>query len=226
MSNYGISETWRTCIIKLFNVIYLIMNLIKKAGTRTMADYKLNYVDDGKIYILGEFDETISQNVVPEFTKLIAAKKDQKNAEINIYINSHGGYENELLALQALCDLARKEGIKIVTYVLGIAYSCGSLLAVYGDKRYMYKDAMNLMHLGETTKTVKTPLQLERINKFVNEFFERTIQTYKKCTKMPEKEIRKRLEDDKYFLNAQECLKYGLCDEIIGEKEITENCKR
>lgn len=191
-----------------------------------MADYKLNYVDDGKVYILGEFDETISQNVVPEFTKLISTKKDQKNAEINIYINSNGGYVKELLALHTLCDLARKEGIKIITYVIGIAYSCGSLLAVYGDKRYMYKNATNLMHLGQATKTIQTPLQLERISKHVGEFFETTIQIYKQCTKMSEKEIRKKLEDDDYYLNAQECLKYGLCDEIIGEKEITENCKR
>lgn len=180
------------------------------------STFKLNYVDNGSIYILGDFDETISQNVIPEFKKLIDSKKAFKDSTIDIYINSRGGYEKELMGMQMMCDLARKDGIKINTYVLGYAYSCGSLLAVYGDKRYMYKNASNLMHLGECSKPAKTPLQLERIKKHLDEFFESTIQTYVTRTKMPEKEIRKQLSDDRYYLNAQECLKYGLCDEIIG----------
>jgi len=182
-----------------------------------MADQILNYVNDDRIYILGDFDETISQYVVPEFVKIIDKKKGLKNPSIDIYINSRGGYEKELMGMQMLCDMARKEGITINTYVLGYAYSCGSLLAVYGDKRYMYKNASNLMHLGECDKSARTPLQLERINKHLNEFFESTIQTYIKHTKMSEEEIRKQLSDDRYYLNADECLKYGLCDEIIGD---------
>ena len=185
----------------------------------------LNCVNDGKVYVLGDFDDTISQNIVPEFTKLITTKKEQKNPEIQIYINSRGGYAKELLALHTLCDLARKEGIKIVTYVMGYAHSCGSLLAIYGDKRYMYKNATHLMHLGQATRTVQTPLQLERVNKNISEFFETTIKIYKESTRMTEKEIRKKLEDDDYYLNATECLKYGLCDEIIGEKESTQTAE-
>lgn len=71
-----------------------------------------------------------------------------KNPEIEIYINSYGGYASELLGLLSLIELAKSEGIKIKTYNIGCAYSCGSLLAVVGDERYMYRYADNLPHLG------------------------------------------------------------------------------
>lgn len=32
---------------------------------------------------------------------------------------------------------------------------------------------------------------------------------------MPKKMLEKVLKDDDYFMNAEECKKYGFCDEII-----------
>ena len=46
-----------------------------------------NFVKNGKIYILGAFDESISQKVIPDFIELIGKKKSTKNAEIEIYLN-------------------------------------------------------------------------------------------------------------------------------------------
>lgn len=174
-----------------------------------------NIVCDDSVYILGDFDETISSDVVPAFVGLIDRKSKEKDSIINIYINSCGGYVYELQSLLALFNIARSKGIKVYTYVIGVAYSAASLLAVCSDKRFMFRNSSQLMHFGKTYAEPMTPLQMERLNKHNNEFFENSIKTYKEHTKLSEKNIRQYMSDDCFYLTAQECLLYGLCDEII-----------
>lgn len=107
-----------------------------------------NFIRGNRVYILGEFDKTISSNVIPDLVELIDTMKYARDSEIEIYINSPGGYANELISLLTLIDIAKKQGIKIITYNIGIAHSCGSILAIVGDVRYMYRYADNLPHLG------------------------------------------------------------------------------
>ena len=174
-----------------------------------------NFVQTGKVYILGDFDDSISRYVVPDFMDLIALKTGEKEAVIPVYINSSGGYADKLQSLLSLFDIARMEGIKVATYNIGQAYSCGSLLAVSGDVRFMAKGARNLMHLGEIGAVSKTYEQLKRNTKDIKDFFDDTVRIYKERTKMTEKQIRDILKDDMYWMSAKECLKYGLCDVVI-----------
>ena len=178
-----------------------------------------NYVDSlGNVYILGNFDETISQNVIPELLKRIYIEKEKPDGKLWFYINSPGGYCHELYNLLTLIDIAKSMGIKIYTIVMGNAFSCGSILAIHGDYRTIFKYGKHLVHLGSQYEKVSTIEQINRSNKNSKEHFENIIEMYKKHTKMPEKMIRKLLEDDMYYMNAEECKKYGLVDEIIGEK--------
>ena len=180
---------------------------------------KLNYVDtDGNIYILGDFDSSISQNVVPGLVKRIQEETDKPNGQIWFYINSRGGYCHELYNLLSLIDVAKSVGIKIYTVIMGNAYSCGSILAIHGDHRAIYKYGKHLAHLGQQGDTVTTFKQIERSNKKMVEHFENIVQMYKDNTDMPEKMIREVLLDDSFYMNAEECKKYGFVDEIIGEK--------
>ena len=189
--------------------------------TATTNENKLlNYVStDGEVYILGGFDETISQHVVPAFKQLIEQKSKEKDAFINIYINSNGGLCHELYNLLALIDIAHARGIAIVTIVMGRAYSCGSMLAIHGDHRAMYKYAAHIIHLGQQGSTVTTEKQIERERQSMVRHFNNIREMYKKHTKLPKKELEEALEDDSYCLSAEECLKYGICDEIIGYTE-------
>ena len=190
----------------------------------TLADdaksqQKLNYVDtSGNVYILGEFDDSISENVIPHLVKRIKELDEEPNPKLFFYINSNGGYCHELYNLLALIDIAKAKGIKIYTIVMGRAYSCGSMLAIHGDHRAIYKYGTHLMHLGEAGTVNHTFKQLERETKFVKEHFENIVQMYVKNTNIPEKQIREMLLDDSCFLNAQQCKEMGLVDEIIGEE--------
>lgn len=179
-----------------------------------------NYVDaDGNVYILGEFDDTISENVVPALVKRIKELDGgDPDSKIFFYINSPGGYCHELYNLLALIDMAKQKGIRIYTIITGRAYSCGSMLAIQGDHRAIYKYGTHLMHLGEAGTINHTFKQLERETNNIKEHFENIVKMYVENTNIPEKQIREMLKDDSCFLNAEQCKEMGLVDEIIGEE--------
>lgn len=179
----------------------------------------MNYVDNlGNIFILGEFDSSISQNVVPGLLKRIKEETGKPDGQIWFYINSRGGLCSELYNLLSLIDIAKSLGIKIFTVVTGNAYSCGSMLAIHGDHRAIYKYGRHLVHLGQQSDYVQTFKQIERTNEKMIEHFDNIVKMYKDNTKMSEKQIREILLDDSFYLNAEDCKKYGFVDEIIGEK--------
>ena len=77
-----------------------------------------NFVRNGRVYILGDFDDTISRYVVPDFNDLISDSVGQKDATIPIYINSFGGEADKLQSLLSLIAMAKSVGIGIMTLTL------------------------------------------------------------------------------------------------------------
>lgn len=175
----------------------------------------LNYVKNDDIYILGGFDETISQNIIYLLPEIIDRKSKLRDSSINFYINSTGGNANELFGLIYFIEQAKKQNIKINTHILGDAYSCASYLSVLGDYRTMNKYSHQLLHYGTVYTVNQTPTQNARYSKLTNEHFDNLVDIYVKNTKISKKEIEKLMSDDYCFLNANDCLKYGLIDEII-----------
>lgn len=49
---------------------------------------KENFVCDDKVYILGDFDRSISSEVIPGLMNIITMKRNTVNPIIEIYINS------------------------------------------------------------------------------------------------------------------------------------------
>ena len=161
------------------------------------------------------FDRSISSEVIPGLMSIITMKRNTIDPVIEIYINSHGGYAHELFGLMSIIDIGRLYGIKFITYNLGLAASCGSLLAVYGDHRYMSKYATNLMHLGQAGSMFSTFKQMERQNENNKKHFNKIIDIYAATTKIDKKKITELLTEDSLYLDPKQCLKYGLCDEIF-----------
>lgn len=171
---------------------------------------------NNKLYILGPFNEVISNEVIPELDLLVSDLTSLKNAEFEIIINSNGGYTMELFALLYYIDIMKKNQIKIITTVIGNADSCASMLAVCGDERYMYKYATQLVHMGTyPLYNINSTIENNRIHKNCDEHFKRIIDIYVNHTKLEKSKIDKLLTVDNLILNAEECLKYGFCDYII-----------
>lgn len=199
-----------------YHIINMIDRDIMAEPETTVAETsKENFVKDGKVYILGPFDRSISQNVIPGMAEIIGEINGHKDAALVIYINSFGGYLAELLSVLAMIELAKHLGITVVTHVLGAAFSCGSILAIHGDHRLMYRHATHLMHLGQHGAGYETYEQLDRSTKHAKKMLDMIVKMYVDNTKMTEAQVKKIMEDDNCYLDAKECKKLGLCDEIL-----------
>lgn len=174
-----------------------------------------NFVFKSNVYILGPFDRSISQKVIPKLVDLIEAERHKKEPKITVYVNSYGGVVPELLGLLALLQQAKDYGIKIVTVVLGRAVSCGSLLACYGDERKMYRHALHLAHLGAQVDMVSTNEQVDRTSKKWKWHFKTILEMYHEATGCPKKKLEALLKDDCGWLTPEECLELGFATEII-----------
>lgn len=183
--------------------------------TKVSEKSQENCVKDNRVYILGPFDRSISSGVVPDLVELIEAAKFAKDPVIEIYVNSVGGIAAECMSLISLIDRAKASKIRIETYNLGIAYSCGSILSVMGDVKYMSKYAFNMPHLGQAFLCPTTVEQLDRGISHVSQWFTMLKEIYLRHTKIPKKKLEEIMKDDSYVMNAKECLQYGFCDVVF-----------
>lgn len=176
----------------------------------------LNRVKGNKVYILGHFDDTISEIVIPALMDEINHLKMTASPELEFFIDSPGGETYKLFSLLYCIDVARSYGIKIITNVMGVAHSCGSMLAIYGDVRYMGKYSNHLIHYGFGESLSATPTQIERNSQMLQNHFKKLEKIYQERTKLDIKTIRALMKDDHCYMEANECLKNGLCDFIVG----------
>lgn len=183
-------------------------------------DNKNNFVVGSDIYILGVFDEDINQYVIPKFYSLIKSEVEKKKPKITIHINSQGGYAAVLDALVSLVELAKSHGILVETIVTGMAYSCGSMLAIIGTKghRYISEYSEHLVHLGSGGARVTTTLQLARNSDYLKRHFERLIAHYKKYSNVPK--LREHMKDDDFYIPSDMCIKWGLADKFLSEMKL------
>lgn len=185
------------------------------AASKAAGAKPRNFVtDDGNVYILGEFDSTISTEVICVLVSLIGQMAAMKDPVLHIYVNSYGGDAHELFGLLSVLDAAKSMGISVHTHVIGVAYSAGSILAAYGDHRTMSRYSDHLLHLGCAGAEFSTFEQLKREAENNVKHFNKILQIYSEHTKIPKKRLAEMLKDDKLYLDAEQCLKYGICDEI------------
>jgi ATP-dependent Clp protease, protease subunit len=129
---------------------------------------------------------------------------------IKIFINSDGG---EIFSAFTTVDRITSSKVPIHTYVEGIAASAATLISVCGTKRYIGKNGVMLVHqlrswCGGTHENLKDEA------KNLDMLAEKVTRIYLEHTKFSKADLEEILKHDIY-LNADECVKYGLVDEII-----------
>lgn len=172
-----------------------------------------NFFHNGRFFIHGGFDETISTEIIPNLVSEIEAKKKSKGAEIEIYVNSFGGYLHEALNVIGLMERAKCEGIVVKTYVYGIASSAGSIVAMAGTKgnRYVGPYALHLCHLGrESSGWVSNEIEHDRANEWIKKNFENVRILYRKYAKV--KNLDRLIRDDGLRFVGEEIIQNGLAD--------------
>lgn len=175
-----------------------------KGSENTISFYgEVNTVTAGEISrLLTEIDIKL-QN-----TKNILG--DDYTPTIHLKIRSDGGSLFEGLAI---LDRMRTLKSKIHTYVEGGAASAATLISVVGNKRYIGKNSLMLIH-QLSAGNYGNFQQLEEQQENYRRLMQIIKSVYKQYTKMPMKTLEEILKRD-LWLTAEECLKYGMVDEII-----------
>lgn len=134
----------------------------------------------------------------------------EKSIPINLHINSFGG---DLFAGLSAVDHIQNCKNPIHTIVDGAAASAASLMAVVGHKRSMFKNSYILIHQLSTWHA-GTYEQLKDEVMNCDNLMTTLRNIYKENTNIPPKKLEEILKRD-LWLSSEDCLKYGLVDEII-----------
>jgi ATP-dependent Clp protease protease subunit len=180
-------------------------------GERSMDIFSRLLKD--RIIFLGEDITDHVANIV--VAQLLFLRMEDPKKDINIYINSNGGY---IAAGLAIYDVLKWLPCNINTYCIGQASSMGALLLAAGTKghRYALPNARIMIHqpsggIGGTAEDISIQAQeilylKTLLNKILSD-----------CTGQSVEKIATDAERD-FFMGPEEAIKYGLIDQIISHK--------
>lgn len=164
---------------------------------------------DRIVFINGIIDEITANSVVAQLLYLDAENPEK---EICLYINSPGG---SVTAGMAIYDTMRHIKAPVHTIGIGIAASMGALLLAAGNIRSMLPHATAMIHqplISEGIGGKESDIGIIAKNLTATR---RTISSIlAKHTGKAIKTIERDIENDNY-MNANDALKYGICDNII-----------
>lgn len=138
--------------------------------------------------------------------------------EINVHINSYGG---DTFSGFAIHNLLKSNKAKINVYVDGIAASAASIIAMAGDKIYMPKTSLMMIHncwtyaCGNAKELRKTAEDMDKIGKAIKA-------SYLSRIKISEENL-DNLLDEETLMTAEECVEKGFADEIIENNSNVQN---
>ncbi len=173
----------------------------------------------GDIYIYGDicsykWDDT--DTTANSFKEDLDALGDITS--LNIYVNSPGG---SVFQGQAIYSMLRRHKAKINMYIDGVAASIASIIVMAGDSIFMPKNAMMMIH-NPWTFTYGNSMDLRKQADDLDKIRESLIEAY--LNKSGDNLSREKLieiMDGETWLTAKECHEYGLCDELLEEKDIS-----
>lgn len=135
-------------------------------------------------------------------------------SELNVHINSLGGSTFQGLAIY---NLLKQYKSKVNVYIDGIAASSASIIAMAGDRIYIPKTSLMMIHncwtyaMGNAKELRKTADDMDKIAIAYKE-------AYLSKIKIDEEKLSQLLEEETY-LTAEECVEMGFADEIINSEE-------
>lgn len=178
-----------------------------------MQKWKMKALNDGKVEIFIYSDIGYDWWEDKSTAQLFA--EELKNlgdvSSIDLHINSNGG---DVFDGQAIHTLIKNHKGFVTAYIDGLAASIATVIAMGADKVIMPKNAMMMIHnawtglYGNANDLRKMADDLDHINDTI-------VHTYlaKVKDKTDEATIRD-LMNKESWLNAEECLSLGLCDEV------------
>jgi len=177
-------------------------------GERSMDIYSRLLKD--RIVLIGQQIDDHLANVV--IAQLLFLMTDDPKKDIQIFINSPGGY---ITAGLAIFDTIRFLGCNVNTYCIGQAASMGALLLAAGTKgkRKALPHSRIMIHqpsggvMGTSADIKLQAAEILRLKDYLSEILA-------DCTGQSKEQIIKDSDRD-FFMSPAEAIKYGLIDEIV-----------
>ena len=189
---------------------YLTPVVIEKTGRGERSyDIWSRLLKDRIIFVGTPIDDYIANLVIAQ---MLFLQMENKSQDINVYINTPGGYVN---AGMAIYDTMQFVHCDVATYCIGQASSMGALLLAAGTngKRYALPHSRIMMHQpsgGAQGTAADIKIQADEIlnlKRVLSKLFSKhTGQTLDKVA---------RDSDRDHFMSADDAKKYGLVDEVV-----------
>lgn len=166
-------------------------------------------LEDRIVFIGTEINDQVSNLVIAQ---LLFLAKEDRNREVNVYINSPGG---SVTAGLAMYDTLQYMPCPVATWCIGQAASMGAVLLAAGTtgKRHALPNARIMIHQpwggaqGTASDIQIQAAEIERLKTILNEILARhsgkTIEDLHRDT------------DRDKFMSAHEALEYGLIDKVV-----------
>ncbi len=187
-----------------------VPSVIEKTGYgERHYDIFSRLLKDRIIFIGTPIEDTVSNLVIAQ---MLFLQNENKNQDINVYINSPGG---SITAGLAIYDTMQFVQCDVATFCLGQAYSMGAVLMAAGakGKRYGLPHTRIMLHQpwgGTQGTATDISIQAEEImhmKKCLNEILV-------KHSGQPIEKIEKDFDRD-FYMSAKEAQEYGIIDEVI-----------
>jgi ATP-dependent Clp protease, protease subunit len=184
-------------------------------GERSM-DIFSRLLQDRIIFIGSDITDQVANVVVAQ---LLFLRMDDPKKDVNIYINSMGGY---ITAGLAIFDTLKWMNCNINTYCIGQASSMGAFLLAAGTKgrRYALPNSRIMIHqpsggVGGRAEDIRIQAkEILYMKTRLNEILaENTDQTIEKISADSDRD---------FFMSAYEAKEYGLIDEVVEYKKTEE----
>lgn len=182
-------------------------------GERSYDIYS-RLLEDRIIFLTGEIDDALANNVVAQLIYLEGKNPDK---DIFLYINSPGGSVSAGLAIFDTINYIR---CNVCTICIGLAASMGAFLLASGTKgkRYALPNSEIMIHQplggarGQASDIQIQANQIQKIKSKIN-----TILSEK--TGKPLERVEKDTDRD-FFMSAEQALEYGIIDKIFEKRGI------
>ena len=192
------------------SAFYPIPYVIEKTGRGERSYDIFSRLLKDRIIFIGDAISDYTANLV--IAQILFLVSDNRNQDINIYINSPGG---SVTAGLAIYDTMQFVQCDIATFCIGQASSMGAVLLAAGTpgKRHALPNSRIMIHQpwgGARGKALDIEIHAREIKRF-KEILCRIIS--KHSGKAPE-QIDKDSHWD-FFMSAEEAKEYGLVDQVI-----------
>jgi ATP-dependent Clp endopeptidase proteolytic subunit ClpP len=172
-------------------------------------------VEKNHIYFYSEVDRDTVRELIEglreaeEYCLQTKRQMNLKKVPIYLHINSYGGCI--FSALNAI-DYMEACSVPVYTIIEGSTASAGTLISVCGKKRFIRPNAHMLIHqLSSECWGKMSELEDEFSN--LKAIMTKLKTIYKEHTTIPKNELKRLLKHD-LWLNSDQCLEYGLVDDL------------